>query len=88
MNEQRYKTLKAGDERRKGDEVRLVDVSKGVIHCGGKMVNYFDSFPNQRVDHTVKRPKPVLGEFEPVQLIGHKILVSDLMVAEFRRPLL
>ena len=55
-------TLKAGDFRRRGDEVRHLDIR-----------SQYEGGP------------PKKGRWEEVSMFGHKILASDLMVAEFRR---
>jgi hypothetical protein len=83
MNEQRYKTLKAGDERREGDEARiskLEHAATGVLAWTSKERRRYGANPVSHYDDP--------GEWEPVQLLGHPILASDLMAAEFRRPLL
>jgi hypothetical protein len=85
MNEQRYKILKAGDERREGDEVRHVDKSKSRLPCIGLLACNRLGYECRIV---LDKPHSVTpGMWEPVQLLGHPILISDLLIAEFRRPL-
>jgi hypothetical protein len=86
MNEQRYKTLKAGDERRRGDEVRHVDISRRGIPCEG-LLKASEFYHSSSYLSNLQTGEPILGSWEPVQLLRRKILASDLMVAEFRRPL-
>jgi hypothetical protein len=87
MNEQRYQTLKAGDERRKGDEVRRVDVSKRGIPCKGLLRGYSTFVANPAyLSIDEKQHEPILGSWKLVQLVGHEIFASDLMILEFRRP--
>jgi hypothetical protein len=72
MVEPGYKELKAGDVRRGGDEVRRRE-------------------PHDKQNYTEKFKKDYANEFvfSPVEsLLGHKLLASDLMVFEFRRPLI
>jgi hypothetical protein len=76
-----YITLKAGQTRLKGDEVRESDFG-GMIPCQGLLTA--EDFRCTRRILVGKLPiKP--GSWKPVQLIGHPILQSDLMTAEFRR---
>ncbi len=73
------KTLKAGDIRRDFDEVRHIDKSKDGFDCIGRIQD--TARPRTGEPH-VAMPRP----WESVSLVGHAILQSDLMVAEFRRP--
>jgi hypothetical protein len=82
-----YETLKVGDTRQKGDEVRNKDRGEGDIKCHGIYQTWFSgkrlSEPECPHFHEPIPPNP--GEWEPVQLLGHAILASDLMLTEFRR---
>jgi hypothetical protein len=68
-----YIKLRVGDVRRKEDEVRHIALSLPPNKPFGK-VGY--------INHPT-----YLGEWEPVKLVGHKILASDLMAAEFARSI-
>jgi hypothetical protein len=82
-----YKILKADDTRQKGDMVRNKDQGQGDIKCHGIYQTWFSgkklSEPECPHFHESIPPNP--GEWEPVKLVGHKILASDLMLAEFWR---
>jgi hypothetical protein len=73
-----YQKLQAGDTRQKGDEVRghggRIHVCHGLLARSGQK-DVLPPYP---------KPKPDKS-WEPVQLLGHAILASDLMHAEFRR---
>lgn len=77
-----YKTLQAGDVREIHDEVRHLDLA-GNIPCAGALKNPNWSYKDNQYAPYDRHPK--LGEWEKVQLVGHKILQSDLIAAEFRR---
>jgi hypothetical protein len=82
-----HKVLLAGDTRQKGDEIQHVDVSKRGLPCKGLLEE--SPFYAKRPSYLYiddKQREPILGPWEPVQLIEHKILESDLMIANFRRP--
>jgi hypothetical protein len=64
------KTLKVGDIRQKGDEVRHT-------HKPDEKHRWTSNFTGDG---------PQLYDWNPVLLVGHPILSSDLMIAEFRRP--
>jgi hypothetical protein len=83
-----YETLKVGDTRQKGDEVRNKDRGEGEIKCHGIWESWFAGKRlGGKVDcsHFREPTPPNPGEWEPVQLLGHAILASDLMLTEFRR---
>jgi hypothetical protein len=72
-------TLKSGDVRKKGDEVRSIGVNshreafeKEVIGKDGKKT-------------TIIASRNVPEKWRPTYLIGHEIMGSDTMHLEFRR---
>lgn len=77
------KKLSVGDTRQKGDQVRLCAYHKPQSTHGGWTGPCRETFIPPR---TVKPIITPASDWEPVKLIGHKILKSDLMVAEFQRP--
>jgi hypothetical protein len=80
-----YETLKAGDTRENKDETRHLDVSSQGFDCRGSITSTHWSYASYRFRGEVRIPQP--GNWTPTGLIGHKILQSDLMTHEFRRPI-
>jgi hypothetical protein len=83
-----YIKLEAGAVRHPTDEVRKIDLGPGGYDCHGTMDTYHCSGRSATRCvhwHEPREIKP--GPWEPVQLIGHAILESDLMIAEFRREI-
>jgi hypothetical protein len=79
--------LKVGDIREERDEVRHVDKGKSRFPCKGLIRKDSSGVTMQSDSFWLDLPHvATLGEWEPTQLLGHKILASDLMIAEFRRP--
>lgn len=78
--------LKAGDVRQKGDQVRRDDIGPVGYECHGTLSTFNSSSrsPDRCVHwHEPRTIRP--GPWEPVKLLGHPILQSDLMHSEFRR---
>lgn len=77
------KTLKAGDIRKKGDEVRRSDISESE-----RMAVREGREKNKLKEKRFQRPDSEFHGFEwhKTELIGLPILPSDMMHLEFRRP--
>lgn len=74
-----YKELKAGDVRQGGDEYRR-DIGNGHIHCNGEW-----GYRRDREPHRISNPNWL--DWVPARLHGHAILMADLILTQYRRPL-
>lgn len=75
-----YIKLQVGDVRQEGDEYRK-ERGRGEIPCHGSI-----GIAGQRIymgHNYAANPDP----WTDVSLIGHNILISDLILTEYRRPL-